>query len=726
MHQLLNEILRRRVLRAAGSYLVFAWIVTQVAAVIFPSIGLGLNAQRVVLIALTIGFPATIFFSWFFEITPDGIKREKPTSKQRSKTGKRIDAVVALCLIVISGFFLWDITVRAPDRAQTRLTTANQSAEILPHSIAILPFSALNAGTRSHQLVNGFSEEIINSLSNYEDIKVVGRTSSFYFKDKPHDIRQVGQRLGVALILEGSIQIENEMAKITANLVDSRNGFQLWSQSYESPVADLLQIQEMISFAIYRKITHHAPDPGRGAAYSLTDISFENSPFYTDYLHALSLYRSGALENILEAEASLQRITKLEPENTAAYILLAKVMVQRWHEGGYKDLSTYDTVETVARRATVLAPTSADAYYALAQTYLIRNGTGDISALDQYNTYLRKAYQLDPNNLDVLLAIAYNDLFGHDKTKSIFKKLLATDPLNPDALYGMAALLIEDKKWDEARASLNAAIKIHPSHPDFPEALARMEEHLGHLDLAAINMQQAVQFGGGWHRQLLASYCASMGDLECARTALNVKGDAKLQARLAMLEGDNDKARRLFTFSFHASIVAGKQGDWNGAAEYLYNDFPQWIEVTTPPDPTDLEDGYLWTARVLKGIGKTDLANIHAQAIIDRYLKADDGALERHINRNILAGAYAILGDEEAAIDQLELSVNAGFRNLWKTVRWNNFEWPPDQHPVFDSLWENQRFIQLMEQVRQDNQRQLESWQAFQQEQNKARADQSP
>lgn len=254
-----SELKRRNVIRMAGLYLVGAWLVTQVAGTVLPMFGAPDWIARSVVLLLAIGFLPAMVFAWVFELTPDGLKRDADVPDDASiapQTGRRIDRAIIAVLAVALLYFGVDKFVLAPRREAAMLASASQPAPAtvaVPAkppatasnelSIAVLPFVNMSTDAENEFFSDGLSEEILNSLARIDSMQVVGRTSSFQFKGKNQDLREIGKALGVATVLEGSVRREGERARITAQLVRTSDGIHLWSQTYDRTLDDSLAVQ---------------------------------------------------------------------------------------------------------------------------------------------------------------------------------------------------------------------------------------------------------------------------------------------------------------------------------------------------------------------------------------------------------------------------------------------------------------------------------------------------
>ena len=271
--KLLAELRRRNVIRMAGLYLVGAWLMVQVAETLLPIFGTPDWVLKAVVVLLAIGFVPTLVFSWLYELTPDGLKRDAevtPAQSIAAHTGRRMDRVLIAVLALAVAWFAFDKYGPAPrDGANAPADTARGgpdapkvaaadgtagTADPVPAvptsaagSVAVLPFVALSSGPDDGYFADGLSEEIINSLTSLPDLLVTARTSAFHFKGKDTPIPEIARILGVEHVLEGSVRRAGDQVRITAQLIRAADGFHLWSQTYDRSLSDVFAAQADIA-----------------------------------------------------------------------------------------------------------------------------------------------------------------------------------------------------------------------------------------------------------------------------------------------------------------------------------------------------------------------------------------------------------------------------------------------------------------------------------------------
>jgi TolB-like protein len=235
-----------RVLRVAAAYVVAAWLIIQVVETLFPVYGLSDGAIRLVVTLLAIGFLIALVLAWAFELTPEGLKKEKDVDRSQSitpQTGKKLDRVIMVALALALGYFALDKFVLDPQRDAERIETATEEAvekaiaeadEALPDSsIAVLPFENFSGDKENEYFSDGLTDTVLHQLAQIPDLKVIARNSSFQFKGTNLDVREVGERLGVGNVLEGSVQRQGDQVRVIAQLVRTSDGSHVWSQTFD-------------------------------------------------------------------------------------------------------------------------------------------------------------------------------------------------------------------------------------------------------------------------------------------------------------------------------------------------------------------------------------------------------------------------------------------------------------------------------------------------------------
>jgi TolB-like protein len=264
MNGIISELRRRNVFRVAAAYLAGAWLLIQIIEVLFPIFDLGDATMRLIVILLAVGFVPAVIIAWVFEWTPGGIRRESEAiaadAPADRKATKSLDRIIMVVLALALGLFSFDRFVLAPEREAALVEDARQAgakkaleevrakAAEIPHaSVAVLPFFNIGGDEDNEYFSDGLTETVLHMLAQLPDLKVSARTSAFAFKDKDVDVRTIAVALGVAHVLEGSVQRAGDRVRVTAQLIRADDGFHVWSQNYDRTLDDIFAIQDEIS-----------------------------------------------------------------------------------------------------------------------------------------------------------------------------------------------------------------------------------------------------------------------------------------------------------------------------------------------------------------------------------------------------------------------------------------------------------------------------------------------
>ena len=437
----ISELKRRNVIRMAGLYLVGAWLITQVAATLLPIFDTPMWVMKTVVAVLAFGFLPALIFAWIFELTPDGLKRDSEVLRENSiapQTARRMERIIIVLFAVALSFFGFDKFMLAPQREAATIsavskkvkaqTLADIKAIDSEKSIAVLPFVNMSADKDNEYFSDGISEEILNALTKVDDLRVTGRTSSFFFKGKNENLTTIGNTLGVAHVLEGSVRKQGDKVRITAQLVRTLDGFHLWSESYDGDLKDVFALQEKIA----RSITDALKIVLSGnQATQLVNAGTSNPAAYQLYLQANAIFNRREGVRFAEAIAMLNQAVVLDPNYARAHARLAALYAINGNfSGGAAFASAMVKVEEEARLATALDPTLAEPYAALGLALNERR------RFIEARIALQQASKLDPNDVTTAFwrgAQLINTGYLREGNAAL-DHALALDPLLPNAL----------------------------------------------------------------------------------------------------------------------------------------------------------------------------------------------------------------------------------------------------------------------------------------------------
>jgi TolB-like protein/tetratricopeptide (TPR) repeat protein len=425
MNQLFGELKRRNVLRAALAYLAASWFLIQVVETLFPIFGLADGHVRLIVILLVIGFPLVLIFAWVYELTPDGLMRESEIDRSRSiahHTGSRLDRAIIVGLALGLGYLAVDKFVLEPARDAARDETVARQAVLGSFgdsSIAVLPFVNLSNDVANEYFSDGISEELLSLLSKVPSLRVVSRSSSFSFKGKDIAIPEVARQLNVAHVLEGSVRKAGNQLRINAQLVDASTDSQMWSETYDRTLEEILSIQSDIGRSVVAAIV---PVLSPELQARMVARPTESIDAYDFYLRGRDYLRQPTVESTLASAIELfNRAIALDQQFAYAYAGLCEAQLGTYWFA--RNPESFESAEVACQRALDLDDSSSEVHSALGNLYQ----TGG-----QYDKAVREfeaALILQPGSVDTYLDLAetFEAQMLHDKAEATFLRADSVD-----------------------------------------------------------------------------------------------------------------------------------------------------------------------------------------------------------------------------------------------------------------------------------------------------------
>jgi TolB-like protein/cytochrome c-type biogenesis protein CcmH/NrfG len=515
-----TELKRRNVYRAAVAYGVVAWFLTQLTTQVFPFFEIPNSAVRFVVVALAVGFPIAMLLSWIYELTPEGVVRTEDLdpvearSVQR-KSGRLLDFIIIGALLLVIAML---VVGRLPFYSQTGETISKKS-------VAVLPFENLSRDPDNAYFADGIQEEILTHLARIADLKVISRTSTRQYQSKPRNLREIAKQLGVANILEGSVQKAADQVRVNVQLVNAQTDSHLWAETYDRKLADIFSVESEIAKGIAESL--QAKLTGREAeALAVKPTNYPEA--YDAYLRGLAFDArySSHPDQVLDAEKAIgfyERALQLDPNFVVAWARLSRVnsllYINRYDTATaargdaakralenaeklkpnssetllalgyyqYRVLLDYGPAKTTFERVTKMLPGNSEAPMALG---LIARREG---YWDQSIAYFEQALVLDPRNVELLILAAetYNCLRQFAAALKLYDRVLDITPNNPDALAAKARIYQAQGNLEEAAKMLVEVNAQTPSLSLFGTKIdqLRLERNYGE----AVRLQQARQ-----------------------------------------------------------------------------------------------------------------------------------------------------------------------------------------------------------------------------------------
>ena len=391
------ELKRRNVFRVAALYLVAAWVLLQVAELLFDVLKLPDWTSRLVLGLLMLGFPLALIFSWVYELTPEGLKREHEIERNASitaETARKLDLivvgllVVAIVVVAVERFIPRTAPVPAATDAASRASSEDAPVQAAAKSIAVLPFVNMSGDAGNEYFSDGLSEELLNLLAKIPDLRVAARTSAFKFKGEKIDVQEVAQKLNVAHILEGSVRKSGNKVRITAQLIKAADGYHLWSETYDRTLDDIFVVQDDIAGEVVKalKVTL------LGTALT-THSKPQDSEAYNLALQGRFFLERRSQKDLERAVEYFRRSRERDPGYAPAWAGLSQAFARQADSGVAPPADGYRRAREAAEKALALDPQLVDAHLAMGWIQITYDW--DWAAAD---ASYRRALDLEPGN----------------------------------------------------------------------------------------------------------------------------------------------------------------------------------------------------------------------------------------------------------------------------------------------------------------------------------------
>src|SRR5256884_1493658 len=473
-----TELKRRNVYRAAVAYGVVAWFLTQLTTQVFPFFEIPNSAVRFVVIALTIGFPIAMLLAWLYEFTPEGVVRTEDIHPAQARsaqrvTGRVLDFIIIGALLLVIAML---IVGRLPFYRQT-------GESISQKSIAVLPFENRSEDKANTYFADGIQDEILTRLSKIADLKVISRTSTQHYKSAPENLREIATQLGVAHIVEGSVQKSGDAVRVNVRLIKATNDSQLWADTFDRKLTDIFSVESDVAKAIADQLRAHLTGQEEQV---IAAKPTGNTEAYDAYLRGLAYTLKTATNTpayYLAAQKYLREAVRLDPKFALAWALLSLVDAR-----GYISVNLQPTValceETrqAAETALTLQPNLGEALHAKAFYHY--------ACLKDYDTavrYFEQARQFLPNNSRIPQSLAYvaRRRGQWDRSEAYFNEAERLDPRNVSLLGQHALSYTMLRRFPGALRKLDQVLDIIPDDADTLSTKAAIAQAEGDLPRAS-------------------------------------------------------------------------------------------------------------------------------------------------------------------------------------------------------------------------------------------------
>jgi TolB-like protein len=596
-----SELRRRNVYKVAAAYAVVGWLLVQVTTQVFPIFEIPNWASRLIVLAIIIGFPIALVIAWAFELTPEGLKRTEVADREPAKPSRNkawIYVVVIAAALSVGLFFVGRYT--APNRSLT--------SGLSEKSIAVLPFENLSEDKANAYFADGIQEEILTRLAKIADLKVISRTSTLQYQSKPGNLSEIAKQLGVAHILEGSVQKAADQVRVNVQLVNAQTDSHLWAETYDRKLTDIFGVESEIAKRIAESL--QARLTGR-EEQALAVRPTNNPEAYDAYLRGLafqarffSSFNSRDLGK--KAVSFFERAVQLDPNFALAWARLSRtdavLYFARSDTAEAAEAARSDAAKRALENAQKLAPNSPET--------LLASGYYQFWVLQDYGlakTTFSRVSKLLPGSSEVPYALARVTLYEGqlDQSVAYFEQAIALDPRNVEVLNDTAWTYATLRQLPAALKLYDRVLDITPNDPNMMAAKAGIYQAEGNLQEAARSLPKIDWPFFPWH-----TFVVKMTQLRLERNYGELI--RLLQTRVAQ---------------FHFDLE------------------------------TDRATDQVWLALTQRLAGDTASANVSAEQARNTFEEAFRDRPDHLLRLEGLSKAHALTGEKELAIKEAERAV---------------------------------------------------------------------
>jgi len=507
-----SELKRRNVYKVAVAYAVVGWLLIQVATQVFPFLEIPNWTIRLVILLTALGFPIALIIAWAFELTPEGIKRTEAAdaARQHSRGGMWIAVIVVAATLSLGLFFLGRYTAgRATPRVNDPAAAPNTQK-----SIAVLPLVNTSGDPSNEYFSDGLSEELTAVLAKIPELKVIGRSSSFFFKGKSDDSAAIGQKLGVANLIEGSVRKQGDRVRIVAELISAADGRSLWSETYDRDLKDVFAVQSEIAKAVAEqmKVKLLGERPQSDAAPSNQNLAAYNAVLQSDFY-----FQQLTAESLRRAIEFLEEAVRLDPNYAVAYARLS----QAWRQyaasfAANEGPKAFEEARRAADKAVSLAPDLFDVRMAVG--FLAFTPDLDFRRAEKE---FRRVLESSPNHAVAksFLGAALSAQGRLAEAEQTCREALLLDPLRTITWFNIGRVVVGMGRYKEAEELFRKGLEIQPQ-------ASRFHSYLAILDIIQNRPEQAMdnarlETEGFWRDYAVALVQQAQGDRVAADGSLN-------------------------------------------------------------------------------------------------------------------------------------------------------------------------------------------------------------
>ena len=664
------ELKRRNVYKVAVAYAVVAWLLVQAASILFPTFEAPAWVMKVFVTIVFLGFPVALVLAWAFELTPEGIKRTEEVAPGESitrRTGRKITAFIVIAASSRPRCSLFSFFEREARRRQQKTPLAVTAGAIPLKSIAVLPFASLSEDKANEYFASGIQDEILTRLAKIAELKVISRTSTQQYQSKPGNLPEIAKQLGVAHILEGSVQKLGDAVRINVQLIKAEGDSHLWADTYDRKLTDIFAVETEVAQKIANSLEAHLTG---GEQRQITTVPTRSSEAYDAYLRGRALIIREADEHVEKARDFFQQAVDLDPEYAQAWAQLSIAESQLYFAGA-ESPARLERARQAAETAVRLQPELSETYSSLGLFYYFCRQDFDRALVE-----LEEARKRSPNDGNVIF---YTGLVKRrqgklDEAIELIKKATVVDPRNPEMLANLGRSFRGKRDFRTAHQMFDRAFAVSPEETQFLAEKAEICRAEGDLD-AAENLLRGKDVME--NETILGEYVSHLiyrrrFDEAIATFSKAFEGKTPPPLRVA----DNK------VWLGELNRLAGRETEGRALLEEARR---QLLALREQGETSrHLSEALLWT-----GASLGDRAAVEGEA--DAFLGRTQRDLWRApAAKEILAGAYCLLGDADRALPLLEQVLTAAYHHSITPAKLR-------LDPFWDPIRNDPRFQKLAE-----------------------------
>jgi TolB-like protein len=704
---LFNELKRRNVFKVGVAYVVVAWLIIQVVDVVINNIGAPDWVFRVILLLLGIGLPVILLFAWAFEMTPEGLKREKqvdPSESITNQTGRKLDFMIIGVLLLGLGYFAIDKFVLSAGRTTVPVETVvteeiTEATTEMGKSIAVLPLANRSAREDDQYFADGMHDDLLTQLAKIASLKVISRTSVMRYRDTEMSIPEIAQQLGVTSILEGGVQRSGDHIRVNMQLIDAETDEHLWAETYDR------QMTAENLFAIQSSITRQITDALKASlspeeAARIDERPTENLEAFQEYMKGQQLLSLRVVSALQEGKIHFERALELDPGFAAAKVGLANAYHLLYEYAGWPEAESLEPAMVLLEEALELSPDLGEAFMVRGEIHRHHDEL-DAAALD-----FERAMELIPGNAALYhwFSFVRTAQGREDESYALLQRAHELDPLSRVIHVNYAAHPFFAGDDEQALVELERVRTLHPDYPAVYSFLAWVYWSQGNAvetlraSLKVFELDPENTRG----RTLCYNYlnlAAGESALNCVTKSEVLRPMEKAFARilLELEKGNRDTAKAILdaTAEFedegqYRHYAALYVGDLEQARPGFEKEYPEWFSGPVPEKLNDYQvNDTVDAALLLQRTGEEE----RGKSLLNAALKNISQKQRNHGARAfgfLDVSIYALLGQREKALLALEECADLEYLSGWAGLKFL---------PHYDSIRDDPRFSAALERL---------------------------